>query len=75
MRKLKLESLTVESFETASAASCSGGTLYAHQQQRPTTLQTYDVQECGDTRYFDCTFGCSMNTNCAGGCVESVYCP
>jgi hypothetical protein len=73
MRKPKLESLTVESFSTIPAAVQRRGTLYAHQQHVP--FETYDIQECGDTRYFDCTYGCSVNTNCAGGCVESVYCP
>ena len=73
MRKLKLESLKIESFSTTPAAPSRRGTLYAHQQQVP--FETYDIQECGDTRYFDCTYGCTVNTNCAGGCVESVYCP
>lgn len=70
MRKLKLESLQVESFDTAPVAR-ERGTMYAHQQQHP--IETYDVEECGDTRYFDCTFGCSVNTNCAAGCGETGF--
>lgn len=62
MRKLKLESLIVESFETAAATSSARGTVAAH--ARPTTLETYNVERCGDTRYFDCTLGCSVETNC-----------
>jgi hypothetical protein len=68
MRKLKLESLQVESFETALAAR-ERGTMHAHQQHH--TIETYDIEECGDTRYFDCTYGCSINTNCATGCQET----
>jgi hypothetical protein len=68
MRKLKLESLQVESFDTAPAAG-ERGTMYAHQQHH--TIETYDIVECGDTRYFDCTYGCSINTNCATGCQET----
>jgi hypothetical protein len=71
MRKLKLESVKVESFSTTPAVTRQRGTLHAHQQH--VSLETYDIQECGDTRYFDCTFGCSVATNCAGGCVETVY--
>ena len=73
MRKLKLESLTVESFETSPVATQARGTVEAHGKPKPTTLQTYDVQACGDTQYFDCTYGCSMNTNCAGACGVTEY--
>jgi hypothetical protein len=24
--------------------------------------ETYDVRDCGETQYFDCTFGCTRNT-------------
>lgn len=71
MRKLKLESLTVESFDTAPAAARARGTVDGHARPpKPTTLQTYNVDACGDTMYFDCTLGCSINTNCANGCIE-----
>jgi cytochrome c peroxidase len=65
MRKLKLESLTVESFETAAAMQSERGTVQAHAKPQPTTLQTYNVDVCGDTMYFDCTLGCSHLTNCS----------
>lgn len=71
MRKLKLESLQVESFDTTSVAQHARGTVDAHSREKPTTLQTYDVEACGDTRYFDCTFGCSVNTACPNGCIEA----
>jgi hypothetical protein len=45
--------------------------MYANQQHH--TIETYDIDECGDTRYFDCTFGCSVNTNCAAGCGETGF--
>lgn len=69
MRKLKLDSLNVQSFETTPAATQKRGTMHAHQQHVP--FETYDIEACGDTRYFDCTYGCSVNTNCAGGCIEA----
>ncbi len=62
MRKLKLESLAVESFETTTATPQARGTVDAHAKPRPTTLQTYNVEICGDTMYFDCTLGCSRDT-------------
>lgn len=68
MRKLKLESLNVESFVTSPVAAQARGTVDAHGKPQPTTLQTHSVEVCGDTMYFDCTLGCSNNTNCAGGC-------
>jgi hypothetical protein len=75
MRKLTLESLAVESFETAAAATPARGTVDAHAKPpKPTTLQTYNVDICGDTMYFDCTLGCTVETNCYcaptdAGCV------
>ena len=63
MRKLKLESVKVESFPTTPAAPRQRGTLHAHQQYSP-SIETYDIQACGDTRYFDCTYGCTVDTGC-----------
>ena len=68
MRKLKLESLQVESFDTTPVASQPRGTVDAHGKPRP--IETYDIQKCGDTNYMDCTYGCSINTACPNGCVE-----
>ena len=64
MRKLKLESVKVESFETTPAAPQKRGTLYAHQQPSPISIETYDVEECGETRYFDCSLGCPSIAPC-----------
>lgn len=75
MRKLKLESLQVESFETTLTASRDRGTVNAHGKPKPTTLQTYNVDICGDTQYFDCTLGCSINTACPNGCIEVMADP
>lgn len=76
MRKLTLDSLQVESFETTAAAVTARGTVQGHQDPLPTPPtvgpQTYDVQACGDTRYFDCTYGCSVNTDCAYTCGLTV---
>lgn len=77
MRKLKLESLTVESFETAPMAAQVRGTVAANgKPQPPTTLQTYNVDICGYTNYFDCTLGCSRDTGCADQCfiISEVDC-
>lgn len=68
MRKLTLESLQVESFVTA-AASSPRGTINAHGDPQPTPpietiLQTYDVEICGETQYFDCSLGCPSIAPC-----------
>ena len=70
MKKLKLESLEVTSFETSPTVARERGTVQGH--ARPTQAcppQTYNVDLCGDTQYFDCTLGCSINTACPDGCV------
>jgi hypothetical protein len=75
MRKLKLESLIVESFETAAAAADGRGTVDAHAKPGPGgpgPIETYNVDRCGDTRYFDCTLGCTVETNCY--CVATDAC-
>lgn len=68
MQKLKLESLTVESFETTSNASRLRGTVQAHDSIQPTpptvSIPTYDVEECGETQYFDCSLGCPSIAPC-----------
>jgi hypothetical protein len=68
MRKLKLESLQVESFETAPIAPRVRGTVQAN--ARPGPIETYNVDRCGDTMYFDCTLGCSVESNCT--CVAQI---
>jgi hypothetical protein len=75
MRKLKLESLTVESFETAPIAPQVRGTVDGHAKpQPPTTLQTYNIDVCGDTQYFDCTLACSHLTHCSECWQQTSIC-
>jgi hypothetical protein len=76
MHKLKLESLQVESFETAALAVRLRGTVEAHSgpEPTPTTIgpQTYDVEVCGETQYFDCSLGCPSIAPC--DLTDSVDC-
>ncbi|HEX2079086.1 MAG TPA: hypothetical protein VHG08_15285, partial [Longimicrobium sp.] len=48
----------MESFDTTPAAPQKRGTAYTHQ------VQTWNVQQCGEKRYFNCTPGCSWDTAC-----------
>ena len=75
MRKLKLESLQVESFETTPAPSLSRGTVQAHANDSGESVclclasedwacQTWDYEVCGDTNYLDCTLVCSDFESC-----------
>ncbi|WP_420128264.1 hypothetical protein [Longimicrobium sp.] len=99
MRKLTLEALHVESFETTPAAPRLRGTIHGNLDDAGTTTQpgtrvsvcavceqwtdapvcgidTYNVQDCGETNVFDCTLGgCTANTcdphfnTCDGYCA------
>jgi hypothetical protein len=76
MTKLKLEDLQVTSFATTSDAAGQRGTvLGAARTNRPGgcpgPIETYNVDACGETQYFDCSLGCSINTNCPNGCIEA----
>lgn len=76
IRKLKLEMLTVESFETTAAASHWGGTVQGNAEDTGPSMcmicqisvdrdcQTDDPELCGDTNYLDCTFICSAYASC-----------
>jgi hypothetical protein len=81
MRKLKLESLHVESFETTAPLSAPRGTVQGHdavseggesicicQVSDGWECQTWDYQVCGDTNYLDCTFVCSYYESCPATC-------
>lgn len=76
MRKLALEALAVESFETSDAAPALRGTVAGHADDGKCSsiviVPTYNVQECGDTKYFHCTYGCSWDTRCAWGCPVPI---
>jgi hypothetical protein len=68
MRKLKLESLQVESFETTTLAPRMRGTVEARCDPQPTpstiSIETYHIDRCGDTQYFDCSLGCPSIAPC-----------
>jgi hypothetical protein len=69
MRKLKLESLQVESFETTGAAPRGRGTVQG-------AADTNDPKVCGasnacPTPVLDCTYGCTVFIDtCWGPCAE-----
>ena len=73
MKKLRLDRLKVESFATEAVAP-HRGTIQGHDGtldcgggggSPPTRGRcTQDVQECADTQYFDCSLGCTVETNC-----------
>jgi hypothetical protein len=62
MRKLKLESLNVDSFQTSAAALRSAGTVQAH---APTYNPCYTWEPtCGPTDGLDCTYTCTKMDFC-----------
>jgi hypothetical protein len=64
MRKLMIESLDVESFETAAAAPRSAGTVRAH-AAAPTNNPCYTHEPtCGPTDHLDCTYTCTRIVSC-----------
>jgi hypothetical protein len=91
MRKLKLESLQVESFATTGLNNPWRGTVeghaqipgpdtgpsycgvcYATQDVRTCEPLTYDVNQCGETQYMDCTFGCTRHNSCNKCWIEDT---
>lgn len=74
MRKLTLDSLHVESFETSVDLHRAGGTVQGHitGSRCPSyTCASVDVlcpdtfePACGPTEYLDCTFGCTRVNTC-----------
>jgi hypothetical protein len=73
MKKLKLESLRVESFETTPNALRMRGTVNAHRPpELSTVIETYDVELCGETRYFDCSLGCPSIAPCGITDIDCV---
>lgn len=85
MRKLKMESLNVESFETTAPVrgrgtvnghiegTGGGGTVVYTGTISGPVIHTYDVRDCGESKYFDCTYGCTMANTCPRYC--SIYEP
>lgn len=83
MRKLKLESLSVESFETSAAPSRAGGTVQGHitgsrcpSYDCPSVYQVCPADTfepaCGPTEYLDCTFGCTRVNTCNVCWIENT---
>ena len=73
MRKLKLESLDVQSFDTLATPSLRRGTVRGNEDDvsYPRLCQisgdlecTATPEACGDTAYLDCTFACSDFESC-----------
>lgn len=65
MRKLKLESLNVVTFETSADASRPGGTVRAHAPEAPTQNPCYTFEPtCGPTDALDCTYTCTKILSC-----------
>jgi len=65
MKKLKLESIEVTSFETSGEMPAQAGTVRGNQQP----AASYPFQ-CPTTPEMDCTYGCSHFTACPDGCVQ-----
>jgi hypothetical protein len=61
MRKLKLELLAVESFETTPSGRAPRGTVAAH------AVPTFDSRVCPPTRDADCLYP-SWDTACPAAC-------
>ena len=64
MRKLKLETLKIETFETSAAAACSAGTVRAHAAPTQNPCYTHEPT-CGPTDALDCTYTCTKMLSCA----------
>jgi hypothetical protein len=65
VKKLKLEDLTVTSFDTTPDEPRARGTVDGH--AKPTQFLTCG---CGPTDpNLDCTYGCSRDTGCPDQCV------
>jgi hypothetical protein len=67
MKKLKLESIEVTSFETSGETPEKTGTVRGNQQ-----AASYPFA-CPTTPEMDCTYGCSHFTACPDGCVSQEF--
>lgn len=63
MKKLKLESIQVTSFETSDEVAGQAGTVRANQQ--PAASAPF---YCPTDPQMDCTYGCSQFTGCPDPC-------
>jgi hypothetical protein len=76
MKKLRLESIEVTSFETSPAMSRQAGTVRGQQEVVPVPPSRFAPCYPTDPN-FDCTYGCSQNTACPEYCLrltDSVEC-
>ena len=77
MKKLKLESLEVTSFETGAAGPLHRGTVLGRAKPQ-TRLDCNTMFYCPTDPNFDCTFGCSRDSGCPDTCIvqiETADCP
>jgi hypothetical protein len=78
MKKLKLESLEVTSFETGSAGPQERGTVNGRAKPEPDTFRNCPETafHCPTDPNFDCTYGCSYFTGCLENCglTQDVDC-
>lgn len=85
MRKLTLESLQVESFETTAESVSWRGTVEAHGAPAPDTptcppsavsqcapCESLEQTRCGHTCVYDCTAPCTIV--CSNGCSLGIGC-
>ena len=72
MKKLKLDSFEVTSFETSPARSGARGTVRGLSREAPSILFCEPTDAA-----MDCTYGCSRHTGCEDTCgfTESIDCP
>jgi hypothetical protein len=68
MKKLKLESIVVTSFETSHEQPGKAGTVRGNQQVAVAPA-SYPFA-CPTDPQMDCTYGCSHFTACPDGCVR-----
>ena len=67
MRKLKLDTLQVESFITGTGDG--RGTVKAHSVI--SGCQCTYAASCGETAYVDCTYGCQVTVLCSETCPRA----
>jgi hypothetical protein len=77
MKKLKLESLEVTSFETGPAGPRELGTVHGRAKPPQTNVNCPQTMfACPTDPNFDCTYGCSNFTGCLENCglTQTVDC-
>jgi hypothetical protein len=67
MKKLTLESLTVDSFPTQSATGAARGTVAGHEEALDTTVHCVESYDCPDSYNGTCWISCWETCPCTGG--------